>query len=103
MFQIGWKSFKANHKNFLTFFISVIASIATLFVFVYVKEYVRNISYAGIYEEQANNYLEININMLIPSIIVASAIIIVYSLRFYIKTRVKDYGMFSILGIRKKI
>lgn len=38
MFKVVWKSFKYNRKNFLSFFMSEILSVAVIFMLVYIQE-----------------------------------------------------------------
>ena len=38
MFKVIWKSFKYNRKNFLSFFMSEILSVAVIFMLIYIQE-----------------------------------------------------------------
>lgn len=38
MFKVVWKSFKYNRKNFLSFFMSEILSVAVIFMLIYIQE-----------------------------------------------------------------
>ena len=38
MFKVVWKSFRYNRKNFLSFFMSEILSVAVIFMLIYIQE-----------------------------------------------------------------
>ena len=48
MITIVWKSFLANIKNFLAFFISVIMTVNILFLLMYIKEALSHVNYKNI-------------------------------------------------------
>lgn len=99
MTKIVWKSFKSNIKNFLAFFASVIMTVNVLFLFIYVQQSVAAI------QVMDSSKLVFSIGgdlprlfwSLIPEIMIVSVVVIVYSVRFYIRSRIKDYGMTSII------
>lgn len=97
MTKIVWKSFKYNIKNFYAFFLSAILSVAMLFAFMYIKELSKTITFEHI--TSASGFL---LEKTFPVIIIASILVMVYSIKFYVRTRIKDYTMLLILGIRKK-
>lgn len=97
MIRIILKNFRSNFKNFVIFFLSAIVSVAIIFSFLYMNELTDKvkvngtISFAGWFIEK-----------LVPILVIASVFVMVYSTKFYIKTRIKDYSIFIILGIRHK-
>lgn len=104
MFYVIWKSFLANVRNFLTFFCSIIMSVNVLFLLMYIREAARHIK--GV-ETKAlafaySSELAKQLRMVIPAVIFVTIIVTAYSVRFYIQSRMKDYGMLKILGIRKR-
>lgn len=104
MLRIIWKSFAGNIKNFLVFFCSVIMSVNVLFLLMYIREASRHIqgvetkALAFAYASELSKELR----TVIIFIIFVTIIVVAYSVKFYIQSRMKDYGMLTILGIRKK-
>ena len=52
MFKVVWKSFKYNRKNFLSFFMSEILSVAVIFMLIYIQEALSQVP--GIKTEACN-------------------------------------------------
>lgn len=102
MFKIVWKNFRSNIKNFLAFFISVIVSVGILFLFMYIQTAIKNIGRIGLYEQKLTGELDDVMRSLVPEIIIVAVVVIVYSVQFYIRSRIKDYSMLMILGIKQK-
>lgn len=104
MLKIVWKSFRANIKNFLAFFISIIMAVNILFLFMYIQQAVSNIkrNVSGVFPLQTASELPQIMQTFVPPVILIAVIVIVYSVQFYIHSRLQDYGMLIILGIRKK-
>lgn len=104
MLRIGWKSFAANIRNFLAFFLSIIISVNVLYLLVYIRELSKNIK--GI-ETKAlafaySSELSKQLRMVIPVVVFVAILVAAYSIKFYINSRMKDYGIFRILGISKR-
>lgn len=97
MTKVVWKSFKYNIKNFYAFFLSAILSVAMLFAFMYIKELSKTIAFEHI--TSTSGFL---LEKTFPIIIIVSILVMVYSTKFYVRTRIKDYTMLLVLGIRKK-
>ena len=104
MLHIVWKNFKSNIKNFLAFFTSVIMAVSSLFLFMYFQQ-----ATASIGKEKVSVFSHVNTSQLstviltfVPQVTVIAIIVVVYSVQFYIKSRLKDYGMLIMLGIREK-
>lgn len=102
LFKIVWKNFKGNIRNFLAFFVSAIVSISALHIFLYLREFGETIPVQSFYEWNTVSDLVQVANVLIPVMILLSAVVTVYALRFYIRSRLKEYALFTMLGIRKK-
>lgn len=103
MWNIVWKSFRSNIRNFLVFFISVIMTVNVLFLMMYIQEAVariKNVDNANLF--QYASALGKMMRTIIPAIIIIAIIVITYSVRFYVQSRMKDYGMMTVLGIRRK-
>lgn len=104
MRKIVWKNFKYNYKNFIAFFVSIMLSAAVLFLLVYLSQAAGNIK--GI-ETKAlafayRSELKVQLRTIIPVMVFITILVITYSVQFYIQSRMKDYGIFQILGIRKR-
>lgn len=102
MFRIVWKSFRKNMKNFLAFFTSTIVTICVLFLMMYVQESLENVIRTGIFVNQLSGDLEVLMKILSSTLIIVGVVVIAYSVQFYIYSRMKDYGMLKILGIKRK-
>ena len=104
MGKIVWKSFRHNYKNFIAFFASVMLSVAVLFLLAYLGQAagmidgVETKALAFAYRSELKEQLR----AIIPVMILITILVIGYSVRFYIQSREKDYGIFRILGIQKK-
>nr|WP_317282279.1 hypothetical protein [uncultured Sellimonas sp.] len=96
MFHIAWKSFRYNITSFVVFFLSAVFSVAMIFGFMYLSELTKGIKVAGI-DSNAGYVL----GQTVVVVFVAAICIMVYSVKFYIRTRSKDYSMLLILGIKK--
>ena len=97
MFHVAWKSFRYNIKSFVVFFLSAVFSVAMIFGFMYLSELTKEIKVAGI-DSNAGYVL----GQTVVVVFVAAICIMVYSVKFYIRTRSKDYSMLLILGIKKR-
>ena len=104
MFKVVWKSFKYNRKNFLSFFMSEILSVAVIFMLIYIQEALSQV--AGIKTEALQfayqSELRKQLRIIIPCIILIMILVTGYSVKAYINTRIWDYKLFQLLGIRKK-
>lgn len=97
MFKIAWKSFKHNIKSFIVFFLSAVFSVAMIFGFMYLGELTKEIKVAGL--DSDAGYI---LGQTLVAVLVVSICIMLYSVKFYVRTRSRDYTMLLILGIRKK-
>ena len=104
MFKVVWKSFKYNRKNFLSFFMSEILSVAVIFMLIYIQEALSQVP--GIKTEALQfayqSELRKQLRIIIPCIILIMILVTGYSVKAYINTRIWDYKLFQLLGIRKK-
>lgn len=103
MFKIIWKNFYHYFKSYLIFFWSIAFSIAMLFSFMYLNELVSKVRFYEIFIHAYLDSITALLGKIIPLIMLISAFVIIYALKFYIRTRLKDYSMFMILGMRKKM
>lgn len=104
MFRVIWKGLYDNKKNFFAFFTSIIITVGMMFVLMYIQ---RALSHTGGIETEALEFayrseLPKLLMVLIPAFILIAIVVAAYSVRFYVQSRVKDYSMLMILGIRRK-
>lgn len=102
MFKIALKNFKGNIRNFWAFFTSTIVTISILFLMSYVGEAVSHIERDAVFFNQGISELKQIMWILNPLLVGIGVIVIAYSVQFYIYSRMKDYGMLKILGIRRR-
>ena len=102
MFKIALKNFKGNIRNFWAFFTSTIVTISILFLMAYVGEAVNHIERDAVFFNQDMSELKQITWILNPLLVGIGVIVIAYSVQFYIYSRMKDYGMLKILGIRRR-
>ena len=104
MFKVVWKSFRYNRKNFLSFFTSEILSVTVIFMLIYIQEALSQVP--GIKTEALQfayqSELRKQLRIIIPCIILIMILVTGYSVKAYINTRIRDYKLFQLLGIRKK-
>lgn len=102
MFKVVWKSFKYNRKNFLSFFMSEILSVAVIFMLIYIQEALSQVP--GIKTEALQfayqSELRKQLRIIIPCIILIMILVTGYSVKAYINTRIRDYKLFQLLGMR---
>lgn len=97
-YRIIFKNFKSNLNNYLVFFIGNIIGTAEMLVF------------WGLYYSIVEMLMKSNVGMSIAFDIAISVgvitifgtILMIYSMTNYMKLRMKDYGLFTILGLRKR-
>lgn len=102
MSKIVWKNFRGNFSNFTAFFISVIMSVSMVFLFMYVRSAAAGIEKLGIFFYQKYCGLGETLTKYTGGVMIIAVAVIIYSVKFYVKSRMKDYGMLSLLGIRAK-
>lgn len=92
MFKVVWKSFKYNRKNFLSFFMSEILSVAVIFMLIYIQEALSQVP--GIKTEALQfayqSELRKQLRIIIPCIILIMILVTGYSVKAYINTRIWD-------------
>ena len=92
MFKVVWKSFKYNRKNFLSFFMSEILSVAVIFMLIYIQEALSQVP--GIKTEALQfayqSELRKQLRIIIPCMILSMILVTGYSVKAYINTRIWD-------------
>lgn len=79
---------------------SGVISISSLYIVLFAYELVKKIPAQALIENSSRGLGVIY--ALIPSLILISAVVSTYSLQFYIRGRIKEYALLSLLGIKKK-
>lgn len=99
LFKIIVKNFRFNLKNYVLFFISEMMAIIMLFTFLALKYSLS----AGV-EDGMTRYI-VNIQFMIAAaiIIIISAFVMIFSMKYYMKIRIRDYGMFLTLGMKRSM
>ena len=81
----------------MVFFLSAVFSVAMILGFMYLSELTKGIKVNGIESEAGKTLAQ----TVVVSFFV-SVCIMVYSVKFYIRSRAKDYSMLLVLGIQKR-
>lgn len=102
MVKIALKNFKGNIRNFWAFFTSTVVTISILFLMSYMGEAVSHIERDAVFFNQGTSELKQIVWMLNPLLVAIGVVVIAYSVQFYIYSRMKDYGMLKVLGIRRR-
>ena len=97
LFKIIIKNFKYNLKNYILFFISEMMAITMLFTFLALKYSLL----AGIEDSTTRYIFTMQFKIAAAIIIVISIFVMVFSMKYYMKVRVRDYGMFLTLGMKR--
>lgn len=93
------KKFRYNLKNYLLFFLSNTVAVSLIFVFLGLKNNLgKNVT-----EEGTNYVLNTDFYMAVIMLSGVSALLTVYAVRYYVRLRVKDYSMLTLMGLRKKL
>lgn len=97
--KITVRIFKSNIKNCLPCFISSILVSATLFLF----EGIKAMFFDDMSEREImDSSLGISAHLYIYVLLFISMILTLYTVNHYSRTRIRDYGMFMVLGSEKK-
>lgn len=96
--KIILKNFRYNLKNYLLFFLSNTVAVSLIFVFLGLKNNLgKNVT-----EEGTNYILNTDFFMAVIMLSGVSALLTIYAVRYYVRLRVKDYSMLTLMGLRKK-
>lgn len=99
IYKIILKNFKSNLKNYLLFFFSEVLSVAMIFSILAIKDILWIWSGNGLLGDYLLQYLLFSIS----AIVGINVFLMLFSVRYYAKTRLRDYGLFLMLGMRKKM
>lgn len=96
--KIILKNFKSNFRNYIIFFVSNIIAIAELFVFWGIGNVVRD----AVTDNIVGVALAFDFKVASGLVIFITVFLMIYSMRHYVKVRMKDYTTFIVLGMRRK-
>lgn len=100
--KIAVKSFWHNRKNFILFFINTVLAISMIFSFLYIQQLTSAIEKNELFFDQTLGYINIALLKIFPGIVLAVIFSMLYTIKFYLKTRMEDYSLLLILGIDRK-
>ncbi|MEF9998243.1 MAG: hypothetical protein RR717_04115 [Lachnospiraceae bacterium] len=100
LYRVMFKNFMHNWRNYMLFFSSTVISVTLVYATLAIKGMMGNIHSAErIYMgEGLFGILKTTIQI----IGALTIMLMLFSLKYYVKSRIKDYSMFIILGIQKK-
>lgn len=98
-YRIIWKNFKFNWKNYAVF--SICGGILVTFLFVIIGMYLVLKSYGQTGDIFSETGLVSVLKEVFPVIIVIGIFLMILVISYYIRMRIKSYGMFINLGIRR--
>ena len=96
--KIILKNFKSNFRNYIIFFVSNIIAIAELFVFWGIGNVVRD----AVTDNIVGVALAFDFKVASGLVIFITVFLMIYSMRHYVRVRMKDYTTFIVLGMRRK-
>ena len=97
--KIILKNFKSNIKNYLLFFVSNILAVSELFVFWGIRDIVKE----SIADKVISAALNMDFAIAAGLITFITVFLMVFSMRYYIQLRIRDYTMFITLGMKKRV
>ena len=97
--KIIYKNFRSNLKNYILFFLSNIVASMELFVFRGLKEIVLQI----VKDTETAFLFRIDFTMALGMISVVTIMLMAYAMIYYLKSRIRDYGLFIMMGMHKRM
>lgn len=96
--KIIYKNFKSNIKNYILFFISNIIAVAELFVFWGLNDVVMR----AVMDPSVMMGIKSDFMIAVSLVTMITVLLMVFSMKYYIKLRARDYSTFIMLGMKKK-
>ncbi len=93
------KNFCANIKSYLIFFISEVMATALFFSLFALRECLL----AGIQDEMVLYLLDYEFKIASAVMLIVTTLLMFFSMKYYMKSRIKDYSFFLTLGMRKNL
>ena len=97
-YHIIMKNFKSNLKNYILFFVSNILAIAELFAFWGLNDVVKKAVKDGVTAATLKSDFVLAAGL----ITFITVFLMIFSMKYYMKLRIKDYTTFIVLGMKKK-
>lgn len=97
--KIIYKNFRSNLKNYILFFLSNIVASMELFVFRGLKEIVLQI----VKDTETAFLFRIDFTVALGMISVITIMLMAYAMIYYLKSRIRDYGLFIMMGMHKRM
>lgn len=99
LLKVILKNFKSHLKNYILFFISNMIAVAELFVFWGLNDIVlRAVTDSSIVMGIKSDFM-----VAVGLVTVVTVLLMVFSMKHYIRLRARDYGTFIMLGMKKKM
>lgn len=92
------KNFRANIKSYLLFFVSEMMAAALFFSLLALRECLA----LGIRDEMVLYLLDYEFKIAGAIMLLVTVLLMFFSMKYYMKSRIKDYSMFITLGMHKK-
>lgn len=99
IFSVVLKNFKSSIKSYLLFFFSEMLSVALVFSFYAMKSTVAEWANQG----ATDVYMYLAIRITGYAVLVVGVFVVAFSMKYYIKVRLRDYSLFLILGMKKRM
>lgn len=98
MIKIIFRNFRYNIKNYLLFFSREVLAVAMIFIFFALNHVLSIWSVGSEIIFMSYYYMQI----LKIFIVIVAGILLAYSSNYYLRTRVRDYRLFVLLGMKRK-
>ena len=99
LFKIVFKNFRSNIRKYILFFTSNVIAVAELFIFWGMNNVVTDV----ITEPSIMMGVKSDFMIAVSLITVITMLLMIYSMRYYIRLRARDYGTFIVLGMKKRM
>lgn len=99
LFRVIFKNFKGSIKSYLLFFFSEMLSVTLVFSFYAMKSTVTEWANQGL----TDVYMYLAVRITGYAVIAAGIFVVAFSMKYYIKVRLRDYSLFLILGMKKRM
>mgnify|MGYP003204775301 FL=1 len=99
LYKIILKNYKSNIRTYILFFVSNILTISILFLFWGINDIIK----MSITDRITALTLKTDFSIAASIITIVTAVLLIFSMKYYIQLRSKDYGMYIVLGMKKNI
>lgn len=98
--RIFFKSFLANFRNYIIFFLSSMVSVSVIFTLISIYGMISGFKTGEVFTLSRGSGRIIKDAILIIAIL--TFFLMMFSIQFYVRTRIKGYTLFEILGVKRK-